>query len=159
MNLIVDASVVVKWLMPEQGSDRAAELMRLPLSAPDSLVPECLNALRKKVLRRELTQDAAVDAAQLLSVAGITLESTQPFAADILVLSMQLSLPAYDCAYLALARRREGVLITADARLVARCRQPDAAELGVQVRALQEEGLMVQERAFRPYMARRAVPA
>lgn len=155
MNLIVDASVVVKWLVPEQGSDRAAGLMRLPVGAPDSLVPECLNAVRKKVLRGELTRDAAIEAAELLSMAGIALESTQPLAADILALSMRLSLPAYDCAYLALARRQDGVLVTADARLVSRCREPDAADLGVQVRALIDEGPMVQERAFRPYMGRR----
>ena len=155
MNRIVDASVVVKWLVPEPGSERAAELMRHPVMAPDTLVPECLNALRKKVVRGQLHEDDARAAASILARAGITFESTQPLAEEILALSLQLSHPAYDCAYLAMARKFDGVVITADQRLIARCRQPDAADLARRVQALSEASPMVQERAVRPYRARR----
>lgn len=155
MNRIVDASVVVKWLVDEPGSDRAAELMRHPVRAPESLIPECLNSLRKKVLRRELSGDQARAAAELLSGAGIVLETVQGLAGEILGLSLRLSLPTYDCAYLALARKFSGVLITDDRRLIARCHQPDAADLKPLVRSLFDEPPMVRERSVRPYMARR----
>ena len=152
---IVDASVVVKCLLPEEGSERAAQLMRLPLVAPESLVPECLSALRKRVQRGLMIEQRAVAAAHVLARAGIAFEPVQPLAPDILALSLRLSLSTYDCAYLALARKLDGVLITADQRLIARCRQPDAADLALHVQSLFEDPPMVQERAVRPYMARR----
>ena len=155
MILIVDASVVVKWFSPEEGWDAAAQLMRHPLSAPDSLVPECVNALRRKVLRGQMSLENATNAAHVLAQAGITCESTQPLAADILELSTRLSLTAYDGAYLALARKLDGVLITADLRLVARCRRPDAADVAHRVQSLFDAPPMVQERPARPYIARR----
>lgn len=152
---IVDASVVVKWLVTEDDSDRAAEVMRLPLVAPESLVPECLGALRKRVQRGLMFERDAVDAAHILARAGIAFEPVQPLAPAILELSLRLSLSTYDCAYLALAHKLEGVLITADQRLVSRCRQSDAADLAGRVQALAEDPPMVQERPARAYVARR----
>jgi len=152
---IVDASVAVKWLMEEDGSDRAAQLVGLPLIAPESLVPECLSALRKRVRRGLMVQQDAVDAAHTLTRAGIGFEPVQALAPDILSLSLRLSLSTYDCAYLALARKLDGVVITADLRLVDRCRRGDAADLAGRVQSLWDDPPMVRERAFRPYMARR----
>ena len=152
---IVDASVVGKWLMEEEGSDRAAQVMRLPLVAPESLVPECLSALRKRVQRGLMIEQRAVVAAHHLAHAGIAFEPVQPLAPDILVLALRLSLSTYDCAYLALARKLDGVVITADQRLVARCRKPDALDLARRVQALAEDPPMVQERPVRAYVARR----
>lgn len=152
---IVDASVVVKWLVREEGSDRASQLMRHPLVAPESLVPECLSALRKRVRRGLMLEQDALDAASVLARAGIAFEPVQPLASDILALSLRLSLSTYDCAYLAVARRLEGTLITADLRMVERCRRPDAADLGLSVQSLLEELPRVQERPVRAYMPRR----
>lgn len=152
---IVDASVVVKWLVQEEGSDRVAELMRKPLVAPESLIPECLSALRRRVQRGLMLQQDAVDAAHILARAGIAFEPVQSLAPDILALSLRLSLSTYDCAYLALACKLDGVLITADRRLIDRCRRPDTADLMWRVRLLSEDSPTVQERAVRPYMPRR----
>lgn len=125
MSYVVDASVAVKWLVDEDGSDAAAELMRLPLTAPDLWISECLDAF--------------------VQACGVTLEPTQPLAVDILELSLRLGHPAYDCAYLALARRLNKVLVTADQRLLARCLQPDAADLAPLVRSLHQVRREVQE--------------
>lgn len=156
MNRIVDASVVFKALVPEEGSDRAAAVMHEPLMAPDSLLPECLNALRKAVARGRIEQDEALEAARALAKADIVLESTRALAEDALFLSLKLSLTPYDCVYLALARRVGGAVISADGRLVGRCREPDAVALGLRVESLYEAPT-VQERAVRGYMARRKV--
>ena len=156
MSYVVDASVVTKALASEAGSDAASEVMKLPLIAPDLLAAECLNALRKKVLRGVLTADQAAALAQVLERAPIIFEHSQPVLARALELSLRLSHSVYDCVYLALAERFSCVLITADDKLVSRCRQPDAPELFARVRALSEPlPSMVQERVFRPYMARR----
>ena len=152
---VVDASVVVKALVPELGSIEAAEVLRHPVAAPDLLVPECLHALWKKFVRRELSQAEAVTAALQLESAGIALEPTQPLAGEAMALSLRLGYPAYDCFYLALAQRLGGELITADDKLVARCSQRDAAALSLRVVSLRDFRPMIQERAVRPYIARR----
>jgi predicted nucleic acid-binding protein len=154
MNRIVDASVVFKAFVPEAGSDAAAALLHEPLIAPDSLVPECLNALRKAVARGRIEQGEALEAARALARADIVLEPTRPLAEDALSLALKLSLTPYDCVYLALARRVGGVVISADGRLVGRCSQPDAVALGLRVESLYARPA-VQERAARGYMARR----
>jgi predicted nucleic acid-binding protein len=156
MTRIVDASVVLKWLLAEEGAEQAAEVMRQPLIAPDSLVPECVNGLRKRVARGMLDPEDAALAAELLMRTGIVFEPLQPLAGEILRLSVRLSWPAYDCAYLALACRHDGVVVTADRRLLARCRRPDALDLFNRVRSLFEDFPMVQERPVRRYIARRA---
>ena len=138
MSFVVDASVAIKWLVEEDGSDDAAELMRLPLTAPDSWVVECVNALWKKVARKELSPDEARAGARAVQASGVTLEPTQSLAVDMLELSVRLNHPAYDCAYLALARRLNKVLVTTDHRLLARCLLPDTADLAPLVRSLHQ---------------------
>ena len=56
MKLTVDASVVVKWFVPEALSDEARLLLgdRLSLHAPDLVLVEFANTIWKKVRRREL---------------------------------------------------------------------------------------------------------
>lgn len=156
MSVVADASVVVKTLVQEAGSDQAAFLMRRPVFAPELLVAECLNALRKKVLRGDLSAASALLRAETLQRAPITYEPAAPLAARALQLSLRLSQSLYDCVYLALAEKLGLVLVTADRRLVERCRQPDAAEFAARVLGLDEPlPVVVRERAVRPYMVRR----
>ena len=53
---IVDASVAIKWVVDEPGTEHALLLRRDSLAAPDLLVPECANILWKKVRRKELSE-------------------------------------------------------------------------------------------------------
>jgi predicted nucleic acid-binding protein len=43
--LVIDASVAVKWVVPEPESDRAEALLDHPLVGPDLLFAECANVL------------------------------------------------------------------------------------------------------------------
>jgi len=73
--LVVDASVAVKWYVPEIHSEAAAKLLSGPyeLIAPDLILPEAANVIWKKVARRELTEkEGNTVLAELLS-AGIEL--------------------------------------------------------------------------------------
>jgi predicted nucleic acid-binding protein len=151
MTYVVDASVVIKWLVREEGSEQAARLMTRPVAAPELLIPECVNALWSKVVRGMLLESDAEIGARVLRTSGIALEPMQPLAADILDLSLRLKHSAYDCTYLALARSLDGVLVTADRRLLARCMRPDAADLAGHVRSLDEVGYAAQEPRPRKY--------
>ena len=58
MSVVVDASVVIKWFVPEAGSDAASRLLASEdrLEAPDLLFAEIANAIWKKVQRGQLTR-------------------------------------------------------------------------------------------------------
>ena len=117
--LVVDASVVIKWVVQEEGSDAAVRLIGGPsLIAPDLLIPECANILWKKVRREELTRDEAMLAAELLMRADIELVPTRALMPATLKLAIDLGHAAYDCTYLALAVERDMTFVTADGKFV-----------------------------------------
>lgn len=115
---VVDASVSVKWVVAEADSEAAFRLAGARLHAPDLWVSECANVLWKKVLRGDLSAEEAEGAATALQAAEVRLAATRPLLAEIVALAAVLRHPAYDCAYLVLARRLGCPLITADRRLV-----------------------------------------
>ena len=115
---VVDASVVIKWVVEEEGSDAALTLLdETELLAPDLLMAECANILWKKVARRELNREEAGLAAELLQRAAIELVPTRAVMADALRHAIDLGHPAYDCIYIALALERGCPFVTADERL------------------------------------------
>jgi predicted nucleic acid-binding protein len=117
--LVIDASVVVKWVVEEEGSTAATALRhRFRLAAPDLLVAECANILWKKTRRGELTAEEANIAARLLERAGIELMPMGGLLEKATGLAIQLAHPAYDCIYLALAQQKGWRFATADIRLL-----------------------------------------
>ena len=118
-DLVVDASVVVKWVVNEPGTPQALALRRRRLYAPDLLAAECANVLWKKVRRNELTESEALFAARLLQRAAVELMPMRALLEPATRLALALDHPAYDCAYLALAESLSCDLVTADRRLAA----------------------------------------
>jgi predicted nucleic acid-binding protein len=114
---VIDASVAIKWVVEEPGTQQALLLRQHSLAAPDLLVPECANILWKKVRRRELTEDEAMLAARLLERADVQLELMRPLLEPATRVAIALDHPAYDCTYLALAQVLSCPLVTADERL------------------------------------------
>jgi len=115
---IIDASVAVKWVVPEIGSDRAAALAAYRLSAPDLLDAECANVLWVKVTRGEIDESDALARIARLTTAPVDRVSCRELASAALKLSIDLGHPAYDCLYLALAIRAAVPLVTADAKFL-----------------------------------------
>lgn len=117
---VVDASVVLKWLVPEIKSDAARQLLEAPHEyvAPDLLFVEAGNAIWKKVRRQELS--AAEGRRLVADLATVAVESiaTRGLADDAFALAIATGRTVYDSAYLALAVRLETQLLTADERLV-----------------------------------------
>jgi predicted nucleic acid-binding protein len=118
MNLIVDASVAVKWFLDEEGSEAARRLLaEASLDAPDLILIETYNAVWKRWRRRE-ARGAQLD--QVIPVLTRALSGLCPVR-DLIdaaaALSRQLSHPVYDCLYLALAARDAVPLVTADGQM------------------------------------------
>jgi len=120
---IVDASVAVKWVVKESGSERARLLSQAKLEAPDLLPIECANILWKKVRLRDLTREEASTRLELLLRAPVSLSESRRLLDSALGLSLDLGHPVYDCVYIALALSRDIPLVTADERLVAAVRK------------------------------------
>jgi predicted nucleic acid-binding protein len=121
--LVIDASVAVKWVLPELDSDRAEALLDHALAAPDVLFAECANVLWKKVRRGELSRDEADIAAQTLEQADLAVVSTRGYLAIATSVAVELDHPAYDAVYLAVAEASELRLVTADDELVRKVRE------------------------------------
>lgn len=117
--LVVDASVVIKWFVPEIHSDAARKLLGTnhQFFAPDLLFAEIGNILWKKAQRGSLT---STDAAQLIADIGrVAIESVpaRSLVGDAFVLANAIRRTVYDSLYLALAARLNTSCITADERL------------------------------------------
>ncbi len=117
---VIDASVAIKWVITEDGTDAANRLRwsGTVFHAPDLLVPETGNILWKKVLREELTRAEAELACGVLRLAKIEIHDMgrQSFAA--LRMALALDHPVYDTTYLVLAQALGMPMVTADRRLV-----------------------------------------
>lgn len=117
--LIVDASIAIKWVVEEEGTQAAVDLRsRFRLVAPELLIPECANILWKKTQRGELMRDEAVLAASLLESSGVAFLSMTGLLKQAASLAIELSHPAYDCTYLAAAIQTGSRFVTADDRLL-----------------------------------------
>ncbi len=118
---VIDASVVIKWFIPETHSDAARQLLMSAHEyfAPDLLFAETANTIRKKIRRGELSVE---DGPRLVADVGrVAVESVscRTLAEDAHALANTAGQTVYDALYVALAVRLETSLITADDRLAA----------------------------------------
>lgn len=116
--LVVDASVAIKWIVPEEDSKLAETLIGpYRLVAPDLIHAECANILWKKATRGEVSAGEAITATGFVddfAVQTVSMSELVPLAVD---LSLRLDHPAYDCFYLALAVLQECPFVTSDGKL------------------------------------------
>lgn len=124
---VIDASVAVKWFIPDPQSDRAASLLadyrahRVDFIAPDLLIPEVGNALWKRsVLRGEIAfTDAQAMYRDFIDL-KIPLCPSPALAERALVIAAEHRHSLYDSLYVALALERKCALVSADRTFVAR---------------------------------------
>jgi predicted nucleic acid-binding protein len=117
-DVVLDASAGVRFVL-----GLAPDLRRLfedaDVSAPDLFALEAANALRAYAARGDLTAAAATDALADLLALPIALVPSRALATGSLGAALELSLTAYDAAYVMLARSLRVTLVTADRRLAA----------------------------------------
>lgn len=115
---VVDASVVIKWLVPEIHSDAARRLLTRPHEyvAPDLLFAEAPNAIWKKVRRGELTAEEGQRLVADIGRVAVETVSCRALAEDAHALANVTGRTVYDAMYLALAVRLDTSVITADER-------------------------------------------
>lgn len=134
MPLVVDASILVKLIVEEPGSQEALGLldrqdMRL---APDWALLEVANALWNKVKFSQLLEVHAEDGLRNAPAFLDRLVPARDLLEDALAMSFRIRHPLYDALYLALAVREEARVVTADReffKAAERARMADFVEL------------------------------
>jgi len=118
---VVDASVVIKWFVPEVDSDAARRLLAYSHDyvAPDLLFAETANTIWKKVRRGEVSREDGERLVADVGRAAVQAVPCQALAADAYALALVTGCTVYDAMYLALAVRVDTRMITADERLAA----------------------------------------
>jgi predicted nucleic acid-binding protein len=119
--IVVDTSVVVQWVAPEDGQLQAERLLgQTDLGAPDVLLVEAADVLAKKVRAGDSTLDGALAGLALIRDTVPKLVSSADLAAKAMRLSAELSHPAYDCCFRACALDVGAVLATRDRPFIVR---------------------------------------
>jgi predicted nucleic acid-binding protein len=117
---VVDASVVIKWFVPEIHGDAARRLLEHDdhqYFAPDLVFPETSNALWKKVRRGELTSAQGQHLVRDLGSIAVETIPARALANDAYSLAISTGCSVYDAMYLALAVRLDARMLTTDERL------------------------------------------
>lgn len=133
--MVVDASVALKWVVTEPGSEEAAALLdelatgAVALLAPEHLVGEVAGGLRQRVAQQVLTAEDAGAALDAIARLDLTLVGGVGRWFRCLAAALDWGLTPYDALYLLLAKDFDAEFVTADERL-------HAAATGIPVRLL-----------------------
>ncbi len=116
---VVDASVVLKWLVPEEHSEQAIALLQQhELIAPDLVLSEVGNIFWKMQRRGEILDEDVLLALEMLSPPPFAIHPAEKLLPSAYLLAAQHDRTVYDSLYLALAVASESRMVTADRRLV-----------------------------------------
>jgi len=128
--LVIDASVLAKYVSREEGWREARRLLSSGAYTVELAVKEAANALWKKALRGEADPAAVPEiAARLYRV--VELLDQEEVLREAVEIALRRRVTVYDALYIAAAKKHGAVLATADRR------QAEAAmEEGVEVRLL-----------------------
>lgn len=120
--LVVDASVAVKWFILEVDRDKANAILRSDstLLAPRLIVSEVANALARKVGQELVAICDAAEYVSSLPVLFSKLLDTDNLIGPAFDNACSHRHPIYDFIYLEAARNRNTQMVTADSRFIER---------------------------------------
>ena len=122
--VVVDASVAVKWILPERGSDDARRLyLKVVEGELQLLAPELLRVEVAGALLRSRLGDARLVEEEIREIEDIGIQY-HPVSADLMVRAVRIAgdrkLQAADAAYAALAEQSGCIVVTADDEMTRR---------------------------------------
>jgi predicted nucleic acid-binding protein len=116
---VLDASVLVKWFVPEDLSAQAVRLLEEGhhFVVPDLVYCETGNAMWQKVRRGQITSRDAQKALEGIRDAPLTTYPSRALVSSALELALRLHCTVYDGCYLGLAVLSNCPLVTGDRHL------------------------------------------
>jgi predicted nucleic acid-binding protein len=116
ISYIVDASVAVKWYVPEIHSIAAEKLLSgsNDLHAPDLILPEFGNIIWKKIRRTEITSGKGRKIIEAFLRVPLQRHSSELLLEPAFEIANNLGQTVYDSTYLVLAVALNSTMVTAD---------------------------------------------
>lgn len=124
--IVIDASVCLKWVFEEEGSEKARILIKqqeqnkLLLLVPELWEYEIINGFASAVLRKKISFLKAKQLLTLVFKANLEIISIGGSHIKCLENANKYQISAYDSAYVTIAKENGIVLVSADDRLVAK---------------------------------------
>jgi predicted nucleic acid-binding protein len=119
--VVVDASVVLSWLLPDEKitgkSNKLYEkyvVGEVRLLAPDLLWYEVVNGIRSAVVRKRINKKIGKEAVVKFSELGLEFKDQSGVFGKVLEISLKYDLSIYDASYVALAKEVGSKLFTFD---------------------------------------------
>lgn len=131
MNLVIDASVLIKFYIPEILSDRAQYLLdsvrqgKVTLFAPDLVYSETGNILWKKHHLNELTRSEVEEISDAIVLLPLKVEPSKGLLSLAVHIGMAYGITVYDAMYVTLSRIHETRMMTADRKLFEKLTKTD----------------------------------
>ena len=124
---VIDASVAVKWFLPEIYSEAAGKILKSKqkLLAPELIWAEVGNTLWKKILRQEITIEESSRILQDFLRFPLQIYGSKFLLDTAWGLAVGCRISVYDGLYLALAVGRGCFLVTADRKFYEALREKD----------------------------------
>lgn len=125
-NLVLDASVAVKWALPSDDETLKPEAFRVleayatgdaNLIVPDIFWSECGNILWKAVRQKRLPSSQAESALASMIQRDFTTVPSREVLWEAFVIAQRFGQTVYDCLYVAVAVQAKAQVLTADQRL------------------------------------------
>lgn len=118
-SFVVDASVAVKWVVPEVHSESALRLLERDyyLLVPDFFFAEVANVFWKRVRRGEDSADDAKVALEAITAQPLQVHPSLRLMTCALDIAIRTQRAVYDCVYLTLAVESQCQMVTADEKL------------------------------------------
>jgi predicted nucleic acid-binding protein len=141
---VLDASVILKWFLDEEGTSQALQLRdefyrgKREIVVPDLLLMEVANALR---YNPSFTGEEIKEAIETLFDIGILIVTpTRSLMVRAIDLAKSLNVTCYDAVYLALAQELDFEFITADKKFWKSVAERKGQRLSVKLLANLDEG-------------------
>jgi len=117
--LVVDASVAIKWFLPEIHGEAALRLLegQYALRVPDLIFSEFGNVLWKRFRKGQISRKEAIVTTEALLALPLQVESSQSLIPAALEIACSAHRTVYDSLYLAVAIAHQCRVVTADSKL------------------------------------------
>lgn len=113
--MIVDATMALRWVLSDPGSEGAAALIgRNDLIAPDLLFVEVAGALWEAARRGRIDAPDVIQSLKIIPGLFVQVEAVMSHMPRATEIAFRMNYPVYACVYLALAEAHNDVVVTAD---------------------------------------------